>query len=387
MDRTEFPRASRRPRRTATVLVNVVSTLVVMALSQMPTSTSGASASSDMNPILLVRAGLSDVDYVLWSTPCNASTCYRLERLSDGGQIGHFVTAPPITSVSGSSGNLNELVFANTQDGYAVDSSSRGSQLYATLNGGVSWRKAQIRPDQVIDWMAWTSTNFYAVTSKTCAPSQKACNSFALDRSAAASIVWSAMPVPIGPTHATQPPEVTAFGSDVWLTGQQQEEPGKALLASSRLYGQGFNVTSVPELMSVNGCALEAMSTTDLWAQCDEGMMAGTVPYSDDGGAHWIVKENGLLGQFHFGVFDPVSDAVAFFVGSRNMNVLYQVTNGAATIKVVGRSPDSATPGLSALAFTNFNQGLALSGVLGNSQRRYLYRTENGGRNWTRVLG
>jgi hypothetical protein len=146
-------------------------------------------------------------------------------------------------------------------------------------------------------------------------------------------------------------------------------------------------VSSVPTLQSVNGCEIEAVSTEDLWAQCDEGMMAGTVPYSDDGGVHWILDERGHLGQFNFGVFDPVSSALAFFVDPLNKGVMYRVTNGAAVIKAVGRSPDPPTPGLLTLAFTNDDQGLALSYPSGDTFKQFLYRTENGGRDWIRVLG
>jgi hypothetical protein len=183
-----------------------------------------------------------------------------------------------------------------------------------------------------------------------------------------------------------QPPAIAAFGPDVWLTGQQQAKPYKSLFAVSRAYGQEFDVSSVPTLQSVNGCELEALSTTDLWAQCDYGMMAGALPHSEDGGVHWTLKKDGPLGQFWFGVFDPVSSTVAFFVSEMKSQGLYRVTNGTATIRAVGRAPDPATPGLSALDFTNATQGLALSDPLGNSPRRYLYRTENAGRDWIRVF-
>jgi photosystem II stability/assembly factor-like uncharacterized protein len=357
----------------------------LVAASPMTPPANGATAPKLVNPVMLVRAGESDVDYVIWSATCATSKCYRMERLSDGGQSDVFVTAPPIRS-SKSSNNLSTLVFANPQDGYAVESAKLGSDLFATFNGGASWQKDQIRPHQVIIWMTATSTNFYAVTSE-CAIAGKACGNFQLNRSVLASKVWSDMPLPIDADHNTQPPDVAAYGPNVWLTGQQQAKPYKSLLASSRHYGQDFGIASVPTLQSVNGCEIEAVSTKDLWAQCDEGMMAGTVPYSDDGGVHWTVNQSGHLGQFHFGVFDPVSSALAFFVDPLNKGVMYRVTNGAADFQAVGRSPDPPTPGLLTLAFTNAKQGLALSYPSGDTFKQFLYRTENSGRDWVRVLG
>jgi hypothetical protein len=337
-----------------------------------------------VNPLMLVRAGQSDVDFVLWSATCAAAKCYRLERLSNGGQSGVFVAAPPISSTSGSSNNVSSVVFANSQDGYLVESAKLGSDLYATFNGGASWQKEQIRPHQVVIWLTATSTKFYAVTSA-CASPGKACNDFQLNRSPVTSSAWSALVLPIDTDHNTQPPDVAAYGPDVWLTGQEQAKPYKSLLASSRLYGRAFGVTSEPTLQSVNGCEIEAVSAADLWAQCDQGMMAGTVPYSDDGGVHWILNERGLLGQFNFGVFDPVSSDLAFFVDPLRKDVLYRVTNGATVIKAVGRSPDPPTPGLLTLAFTNASQGLALSYPSGDLFTQFLYRTEDAGRDWIRV--
>lgn len=348
--------------------------------------TSGATTPKLVDPLMLVRAGQSNVDYVIWSATCGSTKCYRLQRLSDGGQTSVFVTAPPITSTSVSANNLSQLVFANPLDGYAVESAKLGSEVFATFNGGATWQEEQIRPHQVVVWMTATTSNFYAVTNE-CASPGKSCNNPQLNRSPAASSDWSALSLPIDSDHNTQPPDVAAYGSNVWLTGQQQAKPYKSLLAFSHLSGQQFVVTSVPTLQSVNGCEIEAVSTKDLWAQCDEGMMAGIVPYSDDGGAKWILNERGPLGQFHFGVFDPVSSALAFFVDPLDKGALYRVTNGATSISAVGRSPDPPTPGLLALVFTNANQGLALSYPEGNFFRQYLYRTENGGRDWMRVLG
>jgi hypothetical protein len=346
---------------------------------------SAATAPLLVNPLMLVRAGQSDVDFVLWSATCGSATCYRLERFRDGSQVGTFVSAPPITSTSPTSNNLSSLVFANPQDGYAVESAKLGSDLFATFDGGASWQPEQIRPHQVIIWMTATSTNVYAVTNE-CPSANKACDNPQLNRSPAGSSSWSAMALPIDSDHNTQPPDVAAYGSDVWLTGQQQAKPYKSLLAFSDHFGQGLTVTSVPKLNSVNGCEIEAVSIKDLWAQCDEGNMAGVVPYSDDGGLQWFFNERGPLGQFHFGVFDPVSSALAYFVDPLNKNALYRVTNGAAVIKAVGQSPDPPTPGLLTLAFTNTKQGLALSYPSGDTLKQFLYRTNNGGRDWIRVF-
>jgi hypothetical protein len=113
--------------------------------------------------------------------------------------------------------------------------------------------------------------------------------------------------------------------------------------------------------------------------------MAGDIEYSNDGGAHWRSLEKVTLGGFFaFGIFDPVSDNLAFFVNGDYSRDFCQLVNRANKSVVVGKPP---YPQLASLDFTNSSEGFALGPPLGSANRQVLYETKNGGVSWKRVLG
>jgi photosystem II stability/assembly factor-like uncharacterized protein len=341
-------------------------------------------AGSGMNPVLLAQAGSSGVVFVLWSTTCNHHTCFRLERSNDGGRVFSLVKAPPISPGRGSpTGNLVELVFANPNDGYALERVSiERTALYATFDGGRSWRREEIRRDQRIEWMTSTPIAFYAV-SGTCPDLKKSCGSWGLNRSRASASEWTGRSLPFS-TRGMEPPQVAAYGSNVWITGQQQVAPYHALLATSHDNGRTFSVSLRPALSSVNGCGLDATSPSVVWAQCDQGNMAGDIPLSRDGGVHWITVSKNLTGNFAWGIFDPVSQSVAYFVNGWHPGRLYRIVVHDEKTEAIGRPP---YPELASMVFTNASLGLALSQQLGPSGAQVLYRTSDGGAAWRRVIG
>ena len=93
---------------------------------------------------------------------------------------------------------------------------------------------------------------------------------------------------------------LTAFGSDVWLsTMNQVSKPYPSYIAISRNFGRSFSISVQPLLNSVTACGLEAMSYEVVWAICDDGNMHGQIPYSVDGGIHWSLKSsNDILSTF-----------------------------------------------------------------------------------------
>ncbi len=179
-----------------------------------------------------------------------------------------------------------------------------------------------------------------------------------------------------------EPPQVAAYGSNVWLTGQQQILPGHAFLATSHDNGRTFSVAVKPALSSVNGCGLDPTSPSIIWAQCDGGNMRGDIPLSRDGGAHWITTSMDK-GGFAWGVFDPASRSAAYFVNGLYPSRIYRIDVQDQGIAPIGRAPNSD---LSALVLTGASHGLALSGPVGANDRRVLYRTSDGGAEWQRVV-
>jgi hypothetical protein len=338
-------------------------------------------ASSEKNPVLLARAGSSSVVFVLLSEKCGHHTCFRLERTSDGGQSFSMAKAPPIAGAL-PTGNLYGLDFANPRDGYALTSESGvRTALFATFDGGRSWHREVIRSDQRIAGITSTPTAFYAV-SGTCPDLNKSCRGWALDRTTASASEWTGRSLPISTAHGLEPPQVAAYGSNVWLTGQQQSAPYHALLATSHDNGRTFSVAIQPALSSVNGCGLEPSSPSVIWAQCDQGNMAGDIPLSRDGGAHWITSDKNLTGNFAWGVFDPVTVDAAYFVNGWHPGALYRIVVQNERTQAIGRPPSQV---LSSMVFTSASLGMALSQPIGPSGRQVLYGTSDGGTAW-RVL-
>src|ERR1039458_6518521 len=151
---------------TGRALALLLLTLSTLSLISSPADAVPA-ADSGMNPVLLAQAGSSGVVFVLLSTTCGHHTCFRLERTSDGGQVFSLVKAPPIAGAL-PTGNLYGLDFANPNDGYALTSGTGArTALFATFDGGRSWHREKIRPDQRIEWITSTPTAFYAAR-RTC---------------------------------------------------------------------------------------------------------------------------------------------------------------------------------------------------------------------------
>jgi hypothetical protein len=333
-----------------------------------------------MNPVLVTRAGSSSVVFVLLSTTCGSHTCFRLERTSDGGQAFSLVKAPPIAGAL-PTGNLFALDFANPSDGYALAwGSGARTALFATFDGARSWHREVIRPYQRIEWMASTSTAFYAV-SGTCPDLKKSCGGWALDRTPASASAWTGRSLPFS-THGMQPPTVAAYGTSVWITGQQQTAPYLSLLATSHNNDRTFTVAKQPALSSNNGCGLDPVSASIIWAQCNQGNMAGDIPVSRDGGIHWITLSGNLTGNFAWGAFDAATRKIAYFLNGWHSGSVYRISVQNGKTEAIGRPP---FPQLASLVFTSASLGLALSDQVGPSGRQILYRTSDGGVAWRHV--
>lgn len=329
---------------------------------------------------MVSQVGSSSVLYVMWTRNCaNDKSCYALERSDNGGQTFTRVNAPPVTfGRTNQSGPLYELDFANSVDGLAVAQIANSqTALYATFNGGVSWQREVIRPDQRVNTIASTPTTFYAVTSS-CPNPNKSCANGQLDSAPVTSTHWTAHFLPIGLKHDSALPNIAAYGNDVWLTTQEQEKPYLSLLATSYNGGATFAVRSKPLLSSVVASGLTATSSVTLWAVSDQGNMHGDIVFSHDGGATWSYGHGGLA-QFGFGTFDPISTFAAVFVnymdGAQKQDIQLLPTASSRAVPL-GRTPSSW---ITQLAFVNPVQGLALGQV---GQFNTLYETSDGAKRW-----
>lgn len=363
--------------------------LAGLTLTSLPMASSSATVLSVMSPAIVARAGSSDVLYVLWeSTSCHLQRCLRLERSVNGGQTFSRVAVPPVTRVfGGNTSPISNLYFANPLDGYAEEFASTGSKwstttLFVTSNGGQSWRRQEIAPRSVISSMASSARFFYAMTEQ--CPAKGRCSHQLLSRSKVGTVRWTQLALPKQMLKYWSSVEFAAYGRKVWLTAQNQvSKPFSPFLATSLNSGESFTVAVQPELSSVNSCGVLPISSDVLWAACDQGNMHGDVVYSSDGGARWQFNQKSPLGQFYFGVFEPVSKSSAYFINGMYPQTLFRVRSEAATPIAVAKMPNKLN--WMSLDLTNGRQGVALSESSGGGFPYILWRTDNGGSHWSRV--
>jgi hypothetical protein len=337
------------------------------------------------NPELVIAAGQSSDEFVLWSKPCESLECYRLERidLTDGSSS--FVNPPPLSKLPRIyMGGAEQIDFANPQDGYELldPGYQKTPRLYATFNGGKSWHHEAFIPGETVESITSTPFRFYIIGGLKCSATNEICQRWQLSSSTVSTARWETDSRPYNFGHDSIYPAVTAHSDHVWITAQEQARPYRTFLAFSTNGGHTFRVRSVPNLPSVAGCGLTATSLTTIWAQCDDGNMAGDIEYSSDSGAKWRNLANKTLGEFFFGTFDPVTDNLAFFLNGEHSSELFELIDGARKSVDVGKPPH---PQLESLDFVDQSHGLALSAPLGIVNRHVLYETDDGGVSWTRL--
>ena len=76
------------------------------------------------------------------SVNCESGPCLQLQRTSDSDA--HFTTLhlPPFSRAKGNPlGNLSQLIFANSTDGYASLNVTNSFAWYVTTDGARSWHR------------------------------------------------------------------------------------------------------------------------------------------------------------------------------------------------------------------------------------------------------
>jgi hypothetical protein len=352
-------------------------------------------------PQLVVRAGTSNVLYVLYSATCGGKPCYRLTRSANGGQTFTEVTTPPIreyTKGNPLNGSLNQLVFANAEDGYATENFwGKRSTLYATFDGGKSWHREHIKGAQFLQALTTSPTDFYVITEH-CDPRHITCTDLRIARTPLRSSAWTSTPVPENVVRGGTPSvgvQIAAYGTKFWILEQSKNPPQR--LATSTNGGRSFSISPEAELTGAATCQLTATSMTSLWANCAQGSQDSQVSYSADGGYHWTPSStevalrsdkstDGVRRLLAFGSFDPVAGDVAYAtdgIETTPGQPIYQLAaSRSGAFRVVGSLPTSNY--FYFLTFTNSKQGLAYAFV-GQGAKNPLWSTENGGQSWRRV--
>lgn len=333
-------------------------------------------------PALLARVPGSNIVYVLGNTKCSHSDCFHLFRTNDNGASFTTTSLPPIHNERGSpTGDLSQLVFANSMDGYAVEGNYYSRSLYVTTNDAKSWQKRVVAQGRDIRGITVTSNRLYVMTMR-CPHKTGNCTDFRLARSLLNAESWVSATIPNNTfSEGGFPGSVAAFGSHVWFT----EALHSTWLVTSRDGGRTFTKRSIPwpTLVSVAGCGLTATSDETLWAECPTGMQVSYY-YSASAGRNWtrILASKQIMGTGGI-YFDPVSSDLALLdVGGPSFDI-YRITNSAKGVAVVGRlvSPNAGPT----MVFTSGKDALSISSPSRNSAKIVLRSTSNGGTSWRRL--
>jgi hypothetical protein len=312
------------------------------------------------------------------NTECAKEPCLQLQRTSDNGAHFTTLTLPPIGLASGSAlGNLSQLIFTSSTDGYASLNNASAFVWYMTTDGARSWHLVSVAPGDSILRLVPTHNELYAVIAH-CV--KFTCTDYRMVRSALSASTWTSMTMP---TQSFKDGfTLAAFGSDVWLNLQG---PGSPLLFTSHDEGRTFTRSTASPLASVSGCGLTPTSPTTVWAECPTGMDVSFFR-SSDAGTHWTSISRYEFSGTGGGAFDPVSSSLAYLnfgVYSTRAKDLYVITNSGRQMTAVGYLACTTT---NELVFSDATHGLAICETNGSATSTTdLLRTSDGGRQWSKV--
>jgi len=284
--------------------------------------------------------------WLLGSAPCARPPCTSIVRTTDGGRT--FVGIPgPFT------GNVSQLRFANTQDGFAY-----GPELWVTHDGGERWHVIQLSAHAEVVDLAIGGGYVYAIVINSSNGAGQ------LLRSPVAGDSWSALPGGAGAFSG-----LWVHGSDVLLESASVSGRSQRLMVS---HDGGASFTAYPAPPSV-ACHFEEQASPVIWEHCATGMLSGTW-ISGNGGRTFQTASHGLPELPNSAAFGAASDTTAV-VGYRQ---LYRTTDGGASW-----SPVSGPSGITwwqYLGFTDPTHGVAVgyTGAEQPSNERLYYTTDGG---------
>jgi len=311
---------------------------------------------------------ISDLTWWLLGTaPCSDPPCTSIVRTTDGGQsfVGIHAPRAPLAPAANQAG-VTQLRFADADDGFAY-----GASLYATHDGGVSWRAVGIG-GSVTELAIADGTVYAVVVAPGGGPGRLMSSPVGEDR-------WRTLAA-AGEVSGG----LWANGSDVLVesagggphgAGPQGGGPqGAGQLLISHDAGTGFARYPVPASL---GCQFEEPTPAVVWALCATGMMSG-VWRSTEYGAAFRSASGGAPG----GGPGEQANSAAFAAASANTAVvgsqqLYRTADGGESYVPVG--PAGVT-WWQYLGFTDATHGVAL-GYAGSeipSHERLYYTTDGG---------
>jgi hypothetical protein len=370
----------------------IVIVLAVAATSLATTRTVNAAMNPAPVPLMLVRINETSTVYVVSTSSyfdpahpsaCDPQDCYLLKRTTNNGASFTLLNLPPVSYQKNSiAGNLVNLEFANSLDGYALLREGVFLTLYVTLDGAASWHRQSIaRGEQILALVADRNQLFALIAH--CA-NNHTCTDLRQARSTPAARTWTVATLPRTFPHSFYQNYfgIAAYGPNVWATIQGPKSP---VVYTSHDQGRTFTVSLAPSLGSVTACSLTADSARALWAQCPTGMMVSFF-HSGDAGVHWTnIDHRGYSGTGG-GYFDPVSGSLAYLdygqTGPSRPKNLFRITNAGRVSTPAGVLRCNDVFGL---VFTDLHHGLAICSQGYTLASTDLLRTSDAGATWRRV--
>ncbi len=300
---------------------------------------------------------ISDLNWwLLGAGPC-ASTqtapCGSILQTTDGGHAFtaiHAPAAPLVTESSGTSG-YSQIRFADAHNGFAY-----GPDLYATHDGGVSWRHVDV--GGAVTDLAITAGLVYATVEPTGGGNGR------LMRSPVAHDGWSAVPA-----AGVVSGGLWVQGTDVIVQSGQGTGIGGNVLVS---HDGAQSFTAYPAPSPGLPCEFAAPAPPVVWARCATGMDSG-VWRSSDGGAHFTAVVSTGLSLPNSAAFAAASASTAVVGYSQ----LYRTTDDGATWN---RTGPTGIAQWAYLGFTDPTHGVALGfvGKIAPANERLFYTTDAG---------
>lgn len=373
--------ATDQPSTSAPVSTPVPSNLVLVP-TPVPTPVTTPAVAGDKVPTgfrpISVTFVSADDGWVLGSAPCAAGRCPAIARTRDGGKTWTNIPAPGTTIGTTGQQDTNArgiagLRFATARDGWAF-----GPDLWATHDGGVTWKRLDPFPGGAIVALASARGTVHAVA-------YDGDHDYRIASAPIAGDAWTVSPlsVPVGggPVPAIQ---LVLSGDAGWVL-----ENDRVSVEGARLVGTAWRAWD-PACFDETGAAyLAASSAANVVAACDLGVW-GPPPAGTTAGGHLYVSHDGGV------TFAKTSPTMPFALGQ------VVATPGTSTIVVAGSIGstrylegsfdggktwaavhDAGTADLSELGFTTTEQGVAITTA--SSGASHLLMTRDGGHTWTPV--
>jgi photosystem II stability/assembly factor-like uncharacterized protein len=372
--------ASHQPSLPAAEVTPVPSNLVLVPTPvPTPTGVAGEKVPTGFRPMSVTFVS-ADEGWVLGSAPCATGRCPVIAHTVDGGR--KWVTIPaPQTSI-GTTGQYREdargiagLRFADARDGWAF-----GPELWATHDGGTTWKRIDPFPGGAILELASSRGTVHAVLYDTVGSTD-----FRIASAPVGGDDWtvSALKVPVGggPVPVIQ---LVLSGDAGWVL-----ENDRVVIAGARLVAGTWKTWQPPCVDGSGPAFIGASTASDLLAACDLGLWGKSVLNDGAFGDYLFTSRDGGVTFPANGTRNPLIDSASGLATLERSTIVIAGAEGNKTVlvgsfdggKTWATVHDAGSVGLSELGFTTTEQGVVIATA--SSGASHLLMTRDGGRTWS----